>query len=244
MPYAFFDLDQTLLPYDTQTLFANFVLRRYPLRRAYLALVGPVAPLKVLRIVGNRGLKRCFLSYLAGMPWTQVDALAEEFAATVVPPVLYPEVMAEVALHRDAGRTLILNTASPDIYAGAIARQLGFHECIATKVERAGEKVPLLPRIAVNNKEDAKLKAMRHLMPAELSLPLPATWAYSDSKADLPLLRFAEIPIVINPDSFLHAVAQEEGWKILTPPRPNPGKKFVTDCLLQALGLWTAPGTK
>ena len=32
MRYAFFDLDHTLLPFDTQALFCNFVLRRHPWR--------------------------------------------------------------------------------------------------------------------------------------------------------------------------------------------------------------------
>jgi hypothetical protein len=30
MRYAFFDLDHTLLPFDTQTLFCNYVLHRHP----------------------------------------------------------------------------------------------------------------------------------------------------------------------------------------------------------------------
>jgi hypothetical protein len=34
--YALFDLDHTLLPFDTQALFCNFVIRREPWRIIYL----------------------------------------------------------------------------------------------------------------------------------------------------------------------------------------------------------------
>ena len=93
-----------------------------------------------------------------------------------------------------------------------------------------------------NNKYEAKLKAMRHLMPTDLSLPLPGAWAYSDSKADLPLLRFVENPVTIQPDPFLKAIAEHEHWPILTPPRLHTTRAaFHRDCALQALGLFTVP---
>ena len=68
MPIALFDLDQTLLPYDTQALFCNYVLRRQGWRRMYLAAFLPVAPLRAAGAVSTRTLKRVFLSYLRRMP--------------------------------------------------------------------------------------------------------------------------------------------------------------------------------
>ena len=56
MTFALFDLDQTLLPYDTQVLFCNFVLRRHGWRRGYLGLFAAAMPLRGL--MGAAGMKR------------------------------------------------------------------------------------------------------------------------------------------------------------------------------------------
>ena len=63
--YALFDLDQTLIPWDTQLLFCNFVLKRMPLRRLYLLTLLPLLPF--YKLLGSDGLKRVFLNYLWGL---------------------------------------------------------------------------------------------------------------------------------------------------------------------------------
>lgn len=243
MSFAIFDLDQTLLPYDTQVLFCNYVLRQHPLRRAYLGLFGPAVMLRAVGVISTRTLKRVFLSYLRGLTEKQIRDLVESFVESEVVPRLYPELMAEVARHKAAGRTLILNTASPIFYAAAIGERLGFDHTFGTPVRLKDDRQPFFPPIdGANNKYDAKLKAMRHLMPVELTLPLPGAWAYSDSKADLPLLRFVESPVTVHPDATLAAIAAEEAWPVLTPARPNPTRRaYQRDCALQALGLFPKP---
>lgn len=242
MPIALFDLDQTLLPYDTQALFCNYVLRRQGWRRIYLAAFLPVAPLRAAGAVSTRTLKRVFLSYLWRMPSDRLAEITESFAAAEVRPLLYPEIVAAAERHRRDGCTLILNTASPDIYAPAIGRMLQFDHTIATKVRWDGPRLPLVPRIdGPNNKNEAKLPAMRHLLP-DGSLPLPGVWAYSDSKADLPMLRLAEHAVAVNPDPVLEAEALRRGWTILRPARPQANRlAFGIDCARQSLGLWKRP---
>ena len=243
MPFAFFDLDQTLLPYDTQTLFCNFVLRRHGWRRAYMGIFAAAVPLRALRIIGTSGLKSAFLSYLWRMPRARLTELAHEFAEKIVPGLLYSELLAEVERHRAAGRTLILTTASPEFYATAIARVLKFDHCFGTRILFQSDRLPLIPRIdGENNKHEEKLKRMRHLLPVELSLPLPGSWAYSDSRADLPMLRYVEYPVVVHPDPALERVAVEEQWPILRPARPHASRmQFFCDCAWQAAGFWTSP---
>ena len=242
MPFAIFDLDQTLLPYDTQVLFCNHVLQRHPLRRAYLLLFVPATALKAIRLISTRTLKRVFCSYLRGLSQRQLEKLVSSFVEEAVMPSLYPELLAEVERHKAGGRTLILNSASPDFYVQAIGRRLGFQHSIGTAV-RLTDRMRLFPEITgPNNKYEAKLKAMRHLMPTELSLPLPGAWGYSDSKADLPLLRFVENPVTVHPDPFLKNIAEQEEWPILTPPRSHHTRfKFYLGCTLQALGFFHLP---
>ena len=242
MSFAIFDLDQTLLPYDTQVLFCNHVLRRHPLRRTYLFFFVPATLLKAVRLISTRTLKRVFSSYLCGLSQPELEKLVSSFLEEAVLPSLYPEILAEVKRHQAAGRTLILNSASPDFYVQAIGRRLGFHHSIGTAL-RLTNPMRLLPEITgPNNKYEAKLKAMRHLMPTDLSLPLPNAWGYSDSQADLPLLRFVENPVTVHPDPFLANIALQEDWPILKPPgASNTRFQFYLGCTLQALGLFRLP---
>jgi hypothetical protein len=55
---------------------------------------------------------------------------------------------------------------------------------------------------------------MRELAERE-AIDLDASYAYSDSESDLPMLRAVGHPVVVNPDADLRRIALEEGWEIL-----------------------------
>jgi phosphoserine phosphatase len=61
---------------------------------------------------------------------------------------------------------------------------------------------------------EGKAEAIRGLAAAE-GLDLAASWAYSDSESDLPMLRAVGHPVAVNPDAPLLRVAREEGWEVL-----------------------------
>ena len=46
-------------------------------------------------------------------------------------------------------------------------------------------------------------------------IDLAASFAYSDSESDLPMLRAVGHPVVVNPDPELARIAAEEGWEVL-----------------------------
>lgn len=237
--FAFFDLDHTLLPYDTQALFCNHVLRREGWRRVYLLWFLPCVPLAALRLVSLRTMKRLFLSYLWGMDRTTLEAHVVSFLESDFTAALYPEVVAEVERHRREGRLLVLNSASPDFYLRGIAERLGFDEVFGTRVV-APARMPFLPSVeGPNNKHGAKIEAMRRagLIPEEPPV-LADAWAYSDSAADLPLLELAEHAVTIHPGKRLAEIGAARSWRTMTPRRPYEGLwggRFAT--FLQALGL-------
>jgi phosphoserine phosphatase len=51
-------------------------------------------------------------------------------------------------------------------------------------------------------------------MAEEEGIDLEASYAYSDSITDLPLLEVVGNPVVVNPDSELAAIAAERGWEV------------------------------
>ncbi len=55
---------------------------------------------------------------------------------------------------------------------------------------------------------------MRELAERE-GIDLQASYAYSDSESDLPMLRAVRHAVVVNPDADLGAIAAQEGWEVL-----------------------------
>ena len=243
--FAFFDLDHTLLPFDTQALFCNFVLQRARWRTAWHLAFLPYGLLRGLGLVPTATAKRAFMSHLTGMRRETLQAHAREFAGQVVKPAVYPVMLGEIERHRAAGRILVLNTASPDFYAGEIARVLGFDHCIATRVELFAA-LPFLPRIiGRNNKRGVKIARMREEIPefaAATREDLGESWSYSDSAADLPLLEVAGHAVLVHPDASLEALGRARGWQVLRPERPYRGRAGDWwGALRQAVGVWRAP---
>ena len=61
---------------------------------------------------------------------------------------------------------------------------------------------------------EGKVEAMRRFAD-EHDIDLGASFAYSDSVSDLPMLRAVGTPVVVNPDEELTRIAREEGWRVM-----------------------------
>ncbi len=242
--YAFFDLDHTLLPFDTQALFCNFVLQKEGWRRLYLILYALSIPLYLLRLLNLRMMKRVFASYLWGMRREDLERYVEEFLKTDFTSSLYPEVVGELERQREEGRCLILNSASPEFYLKGIAAHLGFEHFLGTDMI-VEDSMPLLPKIkGPNNKKKAKITAMIEsgIIPdfQEDGIEmLIDSWSYSDSPADIPLLSIAEHGVMIHPSAKLAEVGLEKGWRTMTPERPYADRRggYIA-AVLQILGCY------
>ena len=239
--YALFDLDQTLIPWDTQLLFCDFVLKRMPLRRLYLLVFLPLLPFA--KIIGTENMKRVFLNYLWGMRREELEELAEAFVDQHFPDTFYPEMLEVLEEEKKSGRTVVLSSASPEIWVKPIAEKLGVDYFFATAVE-VDPKVRLFPEIVGgNNKGANKLVKMRGVLPdgfdPDSGDVLQNSHGYSDSHADLPMLRICEEASLVHPTEKLKLASAEESWKTYEPSRPTTGKwSFAWACLKQALGVY------
>ena len=239
--YALFDLDQTLVPWDTQLLFCNFVLKRMPMRRLYLLVLIPFLPLT--KLLGAGGMKRVFLNYLWRLGKADLHELAEAFVEQHVPASLYGEMLDVLEKQKQLGRTTVLSSASPEIWVGPIARKLGFDHYFGTTLEM-DPRVKLFPELpGGNNKGANKLRKMQHLFPPGFDPysgdKLPNSHGFSDSHADLPMLYLCEEVTMVHPTKNLMAEGEKYSWDLATPKRPTTGKlRFALACLRQALGIY------
>jgi len=233
---ALFDMDQTLVQWDTQLLFCNWVLRHEPVRRLFLLVFLPFLPLA--RVLGSEGMKRIFLSFLWRMRRERLDELVSGFVAHYVPAGFYPEVLEEVAKEKAKGRLTVMTSASPEMYAKPIGEALGFDVSLGTRVE-FGEVVPLFPEFTRgNNKGAVKVDRLREELDIELvDGKLPDSAGYSDSKADLPMLEICEEVTAIHPEGSYAQRAADEGWRVLNPQRLwKDRREFAWACLRMLLG--------
>ena len=211
---ALFDLDGTLLAWDSQLLFRNFVLRQEPWRGVFLLLFLVAAPLA--GVLGTSRMKRVFLSYLWRMPAPRLAAYARDFAHSLM-PAIYPELRERLERHRAAGHLLILASASPEFYVVELARLLGFELALGTPVA-VGALFPAL----VNHKGAAKVTRLHQVLPAAYfdHGQLRHCHGYTDSRADLPMLALCAAATVVNPSPELARLAAMSGWEIVRPARP------------------------
>ena len=140
-----------------------------------------------------------------------MDAAAEELATMLLPGAA--KAMEE---QRAAGRRLVIATTSPLVFVKPFADLVGFDDVIATKWERedrpegevfTGRMVG--PFVWGRTKADAVAEwAQEH------GVDLPASWAYSDSYFDAPLLAMVGHPVAVNPDAQLRITATIRGWPV------------------------------
>ena len=237
--YALFDLDQTIIPWDTQLLFCNFVLKREPLRRLHILGLIPILPFT--KILGAGGMKRVFLNYLAMMDAETLEGYAREFVDEIFPSGMYAEVLEIVREHKQAGRLTILNSASPEVWVKYLALKMEFDHYYGTRVE-VEKRVSFFPDIiGGNNKGANKIGRMIKHFPADWkdSDVLKNSFGYSDSHADIPMLDICENNTMVHPTDQLLEYGESRGWKIIRPDRPTKGKlSFAIACGKQALGLY------
>jgi putative phosphoserine phosphatase/1-acylglycerol-3-phosphate O-acyltransferase len=107
---------------------------------------------------------------------------------------------------------LVLATTSPIHLVGPLAERLGFDEVLATRwVSKDGRYTGTIDGPFVWGRE--KLRAAEQWAKAN-DIDLRASYAYSDSYFDGPLLAAVGNPVAVNPDAQLTVLARLRGWPI------------------------------
>jgi HAD superfamily hydrolase (TIGR01490 family) len=226
-----FDLDQTIIPWDTQLVFRSFVLRREPARRILTLIF--LAFLPLTKLLGAGGMKRVFHSYLWGMSKETLQNHVKDFLDQWLPKITYPEIVEVIGQYRTDGHHLVLSSASPELWVQGIGSALGFHTSFGTRFEWP-ERIPLFPELIGENHKGRE--KVRRLATIDLT---SAQAGYTDSKADLPLLELCKERFLVNPLPGIRKTGEEKQWTILTPARPWKSRlDFGLGCVRQLFGFW------
>jgi HAD superfamily hydrolase (TIGR01490 family) len=212
---AFFDLDKTLMAGSSGIFFARaayesgMISRRRLARDAYENLR--------FRLRGSTDdradeVRKRVGEMIADVPVRELQRLSPRVLAGVLPR-LYPQMLQRAYAHQDAGRLVYIVTAASQEMADLLAHVLAFDGGIGSRSEIVDGRYTGRAAGPFNYRE-GKVLSMRELAERE-QIDLGASYAYSDSESDLPMLRAVGHPVVVNPDPDLRRIATAEGWEVL-----------------------------
>lgn len=217
---AFFDLDKTIIAKSSTLAFSKpfqaggLISRRAVLRSAYaqfVYLVGGADHDQMEKM-------RQFMSQLcAGWDVATVREIVAETLHHVVDPLVYDEAVSLIEEHRLAGRDVIIVSASGAEVVEPIAAMLGADRVIATRMEIVDGRYS--GEIEYYAYAEEKARAIRELA-GQQDYDLEASFAYSDSVTDVPMLEAVGHAFAVNPDRELRRTASERGWSVLVFTRP------------------------
>jgi HAD superfamily hydrolase (TIGR01490 family) len=131
--------------------------------------------------------------------------------------MILPGARALVARHRDRGDVCAILTSTNAFITAPIARELGVAHLLATELELCDEGYTGRPSGTPCFRE-GKVERLDEWLASrnETLASYAATWFYSDSLNDLPLLERVTHPVAVDPDETLAREARRRGWPVLS----------------------------
>ena len=219
---AFFDLDKTVIARSSTLAFSRplyaggLINRRAVLRSTYahfMYLVGGADHDQMERMRGYLS------SLVAGWDVQQVRDIIAETLLEIIEPVVYREAVTLIAEHHGAGRDVVIVSTSGAELVEPIATLLGADAVIATRMAVTDGRYT--GDIDFYAYRENKALAIRELA-EERGYDLAASYAYSDSVTDLPMLAAVGHPSAVNPDRALRREAAARDWPVLDFTHPAP----------------------
>jgi HAD superfamily hydrolase (TIGR01490 family) len=212
---AFFDLDRTLMAGSSGIFFARAAFEAGMITRR--RLVGDLYQNLRFRLRGSTddwadAVRARVGEMLAGVPVRDLRRMSPRVLAGVLPR-LYPQMLERAYHHQDAGRPVYIVTAASQEMADLLAHVLVFDGGVGSRLEVQDGRYTGRAAGPFNYRE-GKVLSLRELAARE-RIDLAASYAYSDSESDLPMLRAVGHPVVVNPDPDLTRIAAREGWEVL-----------------------------
>jgi HAD superfamily hydrolase (TIGR01490 family) len=218
MNLCLFDLDDTLLPLDSDHAWGQFMVREGWVDGEAFARRNDVffQHYKAGTLDIHAYIEFATSPY-RDRPAAEQQAAQARFMQQVIGPVLRPAARDLVKHHQAQGDLVAIVTATNEFVTAPIAQALEVEHLIAVKLERdtAGNitgRIDGVPsfREGKTVRTHEWLQGLGHRLQDFQRISV-----YSDSANDLPLLEMATDPVATNPSAPLEAIARERGWRIL-----------------------------
>jgi HAD superfamily hydrolase (TIGR01490 family) len=213
---AFFDLDKTIIAKSSVLAFGKpfyqggLINRRAVLRSAYAQFMFALAGADADQIERMRAY---LTSMCSGWDVAQVREIVSETLHDIIDPIVYDEAVDLIAMHKAAGRDVVIVSTSGEEVVGPIGAMLGADDVVATQmVVSDGKYTGEIGRYAYGPEKATAVLALA----AQRGYDLGGSYAYSDSVTDVPMLEAVGHPYAVNADRALRKIAVERDWPLLT----------------------------
>lgn len=215
MTLAIFDLDNTLLGGDSDHAWGEFAIDQGLVSAEEYRAQND----EFYRQYQQGGLDidaylRFALAPLVGRSPQQLAALHQTFMANYIAPLRLPKAEALIEQHRAQGDTLLIITATNRFITGPIAESLGIDNLLASDGEVVDGHYTGEPS-GVPCFQEGKIERLKMWL-AGRQETLSGAYFYSDSHNDLPLLKWVDKPVAVDPDPTLRHHAEQAGWPIIS----------------------------
>lgn len=213
---AFFDLDKTIIAKSSTLAFGRPLYKAGFLKRGMLVKAG-IAQIAYTAFGADHNqldkVKEQLSTVTTGWDSAELRELATEAMDDVVSPLVYQEAIELIGHHRESGRKVVIISTSPEEIVAPLAQFLGgIDHVIATRSE-VGPDGKYTGEIEFYAYGENKAVALKEYAEAN-DIDLSASFAYSDSATDLPMMRAVGNPVAVNPDKDLEKAARAAGWEI------------------------------
>jgi HAD superfamily hydrolase (TIGR01490 family) len=212
---AIFDLDNTLIAGDSDHSWGQFLVEKQLVdadtyRRANDQFYEEYKN-------GTLDIRRYLEFSLKPLTQHSLETLAQlhsEFMASHIEPMMLPKAQALIAEHRVQGDYLLIITATNGFVTRPISQHLGVDDIIATDPELIDGRYTG-SFVGTPTFQQGKVIRLQEWLAAK-DFDLSQAYFYSDSINDLPLLEQVGVPVAVDPDARLQAIAEARQWKIMS----------------------------
>lgn len=211
---AFFDVDYTVLNASSSVLYVKYLRRHGRLGHLDMLRVGWYVILYRTTAVDFARVIAQVARTAAGESEPETRAFCGRWFREVVIHHVSEDARQRIEYHRAQGHRPVLLSAATQYVVRPLAEHLGLgDDFLCTHLEtQDGVLTGRLIEPACYGV--GKLHWARQFA-ADKGIDLAASYFYSDSHSDLPVLLAVGHPVAVNPDARLRRHAQREGWPIL-----------------------------
>ena len=216
MKLTLFDLDHTLLAGDSDVLWCDFLIAKGILDAGFAQRNADIEAQYKAGTVDAVVFADFYVSTLAGRTPQQWEPLRQLFLTQEILPRIPSAAVALVKRHRDAGDLVVMTTATNRFLTERTAHHFQIEHLIATEPELV-DGVFSGATTGVLNMRSGKVTRLHDWLKSrgERFEQFDST-GYSDSINDLPLLEAVKLPVAVNADARLAAIAAARGWRTLS----------------------------
>jgi HAD superfamily hydrolase (TIGR01490 family) len=206
---AFFDMDNTLLRVETGMSWVRFLYKRGELPPRMVAKAIYWQLLYKLAVLDMDAVFTKLVESLRGDSEAEMIAKCDIWYREHVAREIAPAARVAIEHHRRAGHLIVLATGSTQYAARPVARDVGIEHVLSSELEVEHGVFTGRPAAFCFGQHKVALAerwAERH------GVDLAASYFYSDSYNDLPMLERVGTAIAVNADARLRRHARRRGW--------------------------------